>query len=141
MAEETTLTIFDYYRNIIKKEPMFSKEEVENSYDILGMNRLFSYDKSNVLLANEVNNFRLSKWALYQFYYYAVNKKDFVPFLNMKKEKNDEKILLMKKAQIIFPEYSNEKLEEVIVILKHILADVKLEDLTYKGGIEKGEKK
>jgi hypothetical protein len=46
MAEETTtLTIFDYYRNIIKKEPMFSKEEVENSYDILGMNRLFSYDK------------------------------------------------------------------------------------------------
>ena len=133
-------TIFNYYKNIIKKEPMFSKEEVDRSFDIVGMLRLFSYDKMNALIANEINDFVLDKWTAYKYYYYGVDKKVFVPFLNMRKEKNEEKDRLTKLAEFLFPEYSKQRIEEVIVILKESLSFINLEELNNKGGVKKNSK-
>ena len=143
MAKEKSdsLTIFDYYKNIIKKEPILSREEVEKSFDIIGMNRLFSYDKLNVLLANEVNDFLLDKYTVYLFYYYGVDGKKFVPFLNMKKERNEDKERLMKLAEFLFPEYSEVRLAEAIEVLRKVLSDVQLADINNPGGIQKEKKK
>ena len=138
--EEKKITVFDFYKNIIKKEPMFSKADILKYFDVLEMNKLFSYDKVNILLAQEVNYLGLDKWAIYLYYYNAVVKRNFVPFLNLKKEKNEEKEKMLEVAKIIFPEYSRTKLEDVIVVLKEELSQIKIEDLTYRGGVEKTKK-
>lgn len=134
-------TIFDYYKNIIKKDPLFSKDEVKSSFDIIGMNRLFSYDRSNTLLANEINTFILDKWSVYLYYYYGVDKKEKVPFLKMKKTHNEEKERMVELAEFLFPEYSKQKIEEVVVILKKVLSSLDLNELNDTGGIKKEKKK
>lgn len=135
------LSIFDYYKNIIKKDPMFSKEEVQSSFDIIGINRLFSYDKMNVLLANEINTFVLDKWTVYLYYYYGVDKKPKVPFLKMRKEKDEEKERMMELAHFIFPEYSEQKLADTVAIMKKFLSQTTLDELNATGGLQKKEKK
>jgi len=139
-TEEKKLTVFDFYRNIIKKEPLVSKDDVQKYFDIIEINKIFSHDKVNILLAQEVNYLGLEKWPIYLYYYYAVAKRNFVPFLNLKKEKNEDKEKLMEIAKIIFPEYSKTKLEDVTILLKEELSQIKIEDLKYRGGIEKTKK-
>jgi hypothetical protein len=132
------LTIFDYYRNIIKKEPKFSKEVVNSSFDIVGFNRLMSYDKMNILLANEMNGiaFLLDKYTIYLFYYYACDQKKFVPFLKMKKDVNEEEEKIKEMLNFCFPDYSEEKVCGVIDILKPVLKNTNIEDLSYTGGLK-----
>jgi hypothetical protein len=139
MEENNKLTIFDYYKNIIRKTPMLPQEEIKKSFDIIGMNKLFSYDKMNCLIANEINDFLLNKWTVYQYYYYGVDQRTYVPFLNLKKEKDDEKKRLMDIAAFLFPEYSMQKLEEVVKILKKDLFFINIDELKDKGGIKKNE--
>jgi hypothetical protein len=141
MEKEKRLTIFDYYKNIIRKTGKIDKTEVQSSFDSVGMLKLMSYDQSNILLANEINNFILDKWSTYLFYYYGCNEKSYVPFLNMKKIKDEDFEKAMEIAMFFFPEYSKEKIKDhVLPILKNDLLKFDINKLKDFGGIKKEKK-
>jgi hypothetical protein len=138
METEKKLTIFDYYKNIIRKTGKMDKLEVQSSFDSVGMLRLMSYDTSNIMIANEINNFILNKWTTYLYYYYGCDQKSYVPFLNLKKVKDEDFEKVMELALFIFPEYSKEKIkEDVIPILKNELLKLNINKIKDFGGIKK----
>jgi hypothetical protein len=140
MEKSNKKTIFDYFKNICKKTGKLEKSEINSSFDSVGMLRLMSYDRPNVLIANAINSLTLDKWTVYLYYYYGCNERTFVPFLNMKKVKDEEMIRIEELARLIFPEYSDNKIKDVVIpILKNELLNFDINKLN-TGGIKKEEK-
>jgi len=130
-------TVFDIYRNVITEKEKLSDEIIQESFDVMGFNRIMSHDRMNIFLADAVNTWGLAqqKMAVYMFYFYGCDKLKKAPFLDLKKEKQVEHQELIEVAKLFLPEYSLKKIEKIFPMIKKRLQDLQ-KSLDY-GGVQK----
>jgi hypothetical protein len=113
------MTIFDINKNIFTKSIEISKEEIEKEYDCMMENRLLSFDNLSIHLVNELNKYYPSKYQSYLYYSNSVQKRNRVPFANIKRKKDDELIEFAKK----YLQMNNRKIEEIFSLIENELKE------------------
>lgn len=114
---------FDYYKNIILKTG-----EVKDltGYEVFGFNNILSFDPFNFSFSEAMNHYPfIDKKLSYLFYYYGIDKRKKVPFLNIKKNKNKEWEELKDIAQRIFIYMNLYQIKEIFELVKDDLKRIK----------------
>jgi hypothetical protein len=136
------VNIFDIVKNVFTSTEPLSKEEVETHFDIFAFNTIMSHHKFGALLAYKVMKdvIPTSKWFVYQYYFNQMTKTKRAPFLDMKKIQEDEKMKeMVEAAKVLLPEYSKQKILEVMPFIRETLETVDIEKM--KGGFQHGGKR
>ena len=126
--------IFGFYKNFVKDKNIHSDFIIKSDFSPFMMSNMLSYDFTNIFLAEAIARsvFTIPNKAAYLFYFYGINKKSKVPFLKMKKEKDEELEELLEVAKIYLPNLSRVKLVEMFPIFRDFLIEKK-EELTEGG--------
>lgn len=136
------INIFDIVKNVFTSNEPLSREEIETHFDIFAFNTIMSHHKHGALLAYKVmkNGIPSNKWLVYQYYFNQIVKVKRAPFLNMKKAQEDERMTeLIESAKVLLPEYSSNKIKEVMPFIQETLEALDLEQM--KGGFHHDGKK
>ena len=120
---------FDIIKNIFTKEEKLSENTINEFYDKVNINNILSHSKQNILLVNEMNKnlFNTPEYINYLFYYYIIDKKDRVPFFDLKKQKKEDKDLVQY-SKYYLQNMSTKKINEVFDLIKNKVTELKKED-------------
>lgn len=125
-----SLGLFDYINSINDKKYLFEENVDTKGYGHYTILKAFSYYPDTILLANELNKYRISnKKMSYDFFYYAIDKRK--RYSKWFKQTDDETIDLLQQhyqcSRLVAEEY------------KKLLNDQQIEQLKkkyFKGGVK-----
>lgn len=121
---------FDITKNINTKSGHYDLTDHQKSLPIFVINKVFSNTLDSLMFSNEVNKFSIDDdQMIYDFYYYALPKKNRYGKYNKKLKLNDDKFI---DAISEVYGYSREKSLEVAEILYTNKDDIM--KLVYRGG-------
>jgi len=114
------MTVFDWIRNILLKEGRRSNEDVSSSFDPYMVAKFLSFLPAGAQLGSLLSGdiYSIPKNIVYIYYYNGMPQYKKVPFLPIKREKNDRREKMIELAKIFLPTASKIQIEEYLPLIE-----------------------